>query len=59
LDGFSELVEHTCTICTEQQSKMRKLNNCGHQFCEECLQQLLYSDHRMRFNCPNCREWML
>ncbi|KAF2475046.1 uncharacterized protein BDR25DRAFT_311412 [Lindgomyces ingoldianus] len=59
LDGFTTVVEHTCSICMEIQGRTRKLDNCGHEFCEEGLHQLLSSDHAMRFNCPSCREWML
>lgn len=61
---FEELVsleEHhksdsqPCSICLQNdRTQMARINECQHQFCEECLREWYKKPARV-FNCPLCR----
>lgn len=42
-----------CCICLET-TRLTKLNTCSHQFCIECLNNIV--DSSSRLNCPLCRQ---
>ena len=62
--SFEELVElktylgsdpQYCSICIQDdRTQMAKINECGHQFCQECLIGWYNKPVRV-FNCPLCR----
>ena len=41
-----------CTICLDSKENYKTLR-CGHQFCNECINQLI--EHNTFKNCPICR----
>ena len=52
LDFISRVVERECPICMEPKAKWRALKVCGHELCEDCLQEQLLSTLDNRFSCP-------
>ncbi|XP_028393168.1 TNF receptor-associated factor 4-like [Dendronephthya gigantea] len=42
---------YECAICLEVLKDPVQIQDCGHQFCELCIQDILRSDPR----CPSCR----
>lgn len=57
LEDFTDPINSSneCDICREKKGSMRLLRNCGHEFCEECLQRWMKRSQDMR--CPHCREY--
>lgn len=51
--------DSTCLVCFESQISMRKINVCGHQYCEDCLDAQLQSQHAARYKCAGCRAEFL
>ena len=57
--GFEDLLD--CMICFEP-LRGPKMLQCGHTFCEKCLQQYLNTQKRKptsdrrRLSCPTCRD---
>ncbi|KAF2475047.1 uncharacterized protein BDR25DRAFT_113680 [Lindgomyces ingoldianus] len=49
-----------CNICLGKHNAvfMRKVDTCGHQYSERCLQTVLRSGIMRRYNCSSCREWL-
>ncbi|KAF2786725.1 hypothetical protein K505DRAFT_330153 [Melanomma pulvis-pyrius CBS 109.77] len=49
-----------CNICHESHNAitMRKIEECGHQYRELCLQKVLRNGTNRRYNCSSCRAWM-
>ncbi|KAF2787271.1 hypothetical protein K505DRAFT_204715, partial [Melanomma pulvis-pyrius CBS 109.77] len=48
-----------CAICMESAGAVRRIDNCGHRLCGQCLTSLLCSGLERAFHCPYCRSWML
>lgn len=49
-----------CDICLlewDPSSRIPRLLNCGHSFCERCLKSILakYISKNEKFHCPNCK----
>lgn len=53
-----------CVICMDtlsDRAELRRRLRCGHQFCAECIEQLLEyaADSRVAVRCPLCRVLVL
>ncbi|KAF1993592.1 hypothetical protein P154DRAFT_391855, partial [Amniculicola lignicola CBS 123094] len=59
LSSFSTEVDTTCAICLGSFVRPRRLNRCGHVFCEECLKRQLRSAIKNWDLCAVCREAMV
>lgn len=46
-----------CAICLEHVEKINQLVNCGHKFCDECLQQQLKNNWPNLPRCSLCRRY--
>ena len=58
LDSVGHGNSSNCSICLESYSKPRKLPQCSHSFCENCIREyvsLKLKDTRDSFLCPSCR----
>ncbi|KAJ4344669.1 uncharacterized protein N0V89_012413 [Didymosphaeria variabile] len=49
-----------CNICLENHNAadMNKIEACGHQYNESCLQDFLRRKGVRRYNCAGCRYWL-
>lgn len=63
LENIKEL-DYICAICTEYLVDPVNLPNCGHVFCQECVNQILFDSRISNFGstsnpkikCPICRS---
>jgi len=44
-----------CVLCGDGDVEMRKIKVCGHEFCAECLETQLGTDHECRYRCSLCK----
>lgn len=49
-----------CNICLEKHNSadMKKIESCGHQYRESCLQDFLRREGVRKYNCTGCASWM-
>ena len=60
VDEFTEATMHTatCSICMDEKTTTRRLLNCLHDHCVDCLERWYLSGHENSKRCPTCRTWM-
>lgn len=57
-DNVDSVLERECPICRGLKLKWRRLTECGHELCEECLREQMRSSLRNKDLCPFDRRPM-
>ena len=59
IEKYKEITEigWTCPLCSETLVEPTNLSGCGHVFCKECIEQMVFntSSISMIIKCPTCR----